>query len=583
MNPGVENNELKLVRTIDDLPRNARVFIYGTGSAGRSLFVWLKKCRPDIHVKGFIDSFKSGKTAGKKIYTFEQFQNLFNKLHPSQFTLHNSFLSVPFPKNVAMQDLTPYRAGTGTSPYQKNPQVKNSSVPFFDLILIASGANVQIAQSLEKAGIFNYRIISIPTYLMDNLLPESFEIWMKRFKIKMCSLFSLLSKPPVHLFFGEHGGKFIGNNKYYFLYLRTRVNNPIFWVVEDDKLYDELKSSGIPVLDFRAKGFIRYLLQASYFYFDNMTWQRKYPWLRFFKAKIIHTSHGVGLKLTEKMLIPKAFMNVLTPREVKKLESKIFQNDLLISTSDFYAHNVSVPAYSTPIERVICSGYPKNDIFYKDIEGETIFTDVETLSIVDRYRQENYKVIVYAPTFRDMDTRFDYSRVIDYPVFDRYLHANRLILVIKGHTGIGCSNGEKNTLEGCTNIFIYANDRDGYPLLKRADLLITDYSSIYMDFMHRRKPVVYFVYDYREYIEKHRDIQFDYEKMTPGPKAKDYEELVKSISHFLIEGKDGFESKREEIFRLAYLYQDGEASERIYDNLFHSQNSSRQSRNQRTT
>jgi CDP-glycerol glycerophosphotransferase len=500
---------------INTIPPNARVYIYGTGSAGRSLWMWLEKCREDVKVLGFIDSFKKGRMAGKRIYRFDDFKR---RVNPSRY----------------------------------------------ELILVASGGHREIKAALEKENIA-HAVMAVPSYLMENLLSAPFKEQWAAVKIKCLSLFF---KRRLHLFFGEHGGKFIGNNKYFYLYLKEKSDLPVYWVVENRELYRELQGQGIDVLDFREKGFLFTLPRASHFYFDNMTWQRKYPWLRYFKAKIIHMSHGVGLKMTEKMMIPDDFMKRLNAAEEKRLNERIFHNDLLVSTSAFYAENVSAPAYNTPMENITLAGYPKNDLFYRDIKGAEVFSDQETLNRVAEFEKTGHKILVYAPTFRDMDSGFKYADVIDYPEFDRFLARYRLVLVIKGHTGTAAGDHGRGIQAPFSNILFYHGGRDGYPLLKEADLLVTDYSSIYMDFLHHRKPIVFFVYDYHEYVKNHREIQFDYEEMTPGPKVRNYDELTGWLGHFLVEGKDGFEGVREKVFDLAFLYKKGGASNRLLNEVY---------------
>ncbi len=156
-----------MIREIDSIPANKRIFIFGTGSAGKSLFVWLDKCRPDVKVIGFIDSFTGGRLAGKPVYRFDDFKI---QIDPAKY----------------------------------------------DLILIASGANVEISKNLLIAAITNYAIVSVPTYLMENLLPVSWAEKLTELKTRIMVPFF---KRRIHLFFGEHGGKFIGNNKYYYLYI----------------------------------------------------------------------------------------------------------------------------------------------------------------------------------------------------------------------------------------------------------------------------------------------------------------------------------------------------------------------------
>ena len=65
--------------------------------------------------------------------------------------------------------------------------------------------------------------------------------------------------------------------------------------------------------------------------------------------------------------------------------------------------------------------------------------------------------------------------------------------------------------------------------MSEADLLITDYSSCYFDYLIVDKPIIYFNYDYKEYINESRDLYFDYEEMTSGIKVKKINDLGKVI------------------------------------------------------
>ena len=499
----------------DKIPENSSIYIYGTGSAGQALYAWLLKCRKDVFVKGFIDSYTGGTLANRKVYKFKTFLKL----------------------NLYKQ---------------------------CDYIVIASGYQKEIEDSLQNHGVYNTVVANAPSYLLKEILPD------RKYKITerligflsfVTGFFHYFSPKKYHLFFGENRGKFIGNNKYYFLQVKDYYNGNIFWVVDNKAIFKELKAENIPVIlfsSFRSKWL---LFRSQCFYFDNMTWQRSYPWLKCFNTKIIHMSHGVGLKYTEKMMIPDGFLEQLSEEENTRLNESIFKNDLLISTSDFYAQEVSSPAYSTPLEKIICSGYPKNDLFYKTIEGADIYTDRYVLEKLDNLRKEGKKIIVYAPTFRDMNLDFDHTSIFDIEEFDKFLIANDLLFVIKGHTSI-VMNADC-TLSDISSILFYKNDKDGYPLLKRADLLVTDYSSIYMDFLHTRKPVIFFPYDIKTYLQEHRQLQFDYFKMTPGPKAYTWQELTDHIKDLLILKKDGFVNQRETIRNMAFSYSDGDSWKRI--------------------
>ena len=501
---------------LDKIPENSSVYIYGAGSAGQALYACLLKCRKDILVMGFVDSYADGYLIKRKVYNFKSFLKL----------------------NLYKQ---------------------------CDYIVIASSYQKEIKANLKNHGIDNVLVANAPSYLLKEILPQDvkYKIIEKliAFLASLTNFYDYFSPKKNHLFFGENGGKFIGNNKYYFLQVKNDYNGNIFWVVNNRTVFDELRSENIPVLLFSSLRTKWLLFRSQCFYFDNMTWQRSYPWLKCFNTKIIHMSHGVGLKYTERMMIPEQFIEQLSEEENTRLNESIFKNDLLISTSEFYAREVSSPAYSTPLEKIICSGYPKNDLFYKTIEGADIYTDKYVLEKIDDMRKEGKKIIVYAPTFRDMDSDFDYTSIFDIEEFKKFLITNDLLFVIKGHTSI--SMNAEGTSADISPVLFYKNDKDGYPLLKRADMLITDYSSIYMDFLHTNKPIVFFSYDIKTYLQDHRNLQFDYFEMTPGPKAYTQQELIALIEDILILNNDTFVNQRVEIRNKAFSYSDGDSWKRI--------------------
>lgn len=51
-------------------------------------------------------------------------------------------------------------------------------------------------------------------------------------------------------------------------------------------------------------------------------------------------------------------------------------------------------------------------------------------------------------------------------------------------------------------------------------MLVTDYSSIYFDYLLLDKPIIFFNYDLEEYLNNSRDMYFNYDEFTPGRKYK---------------------------------------------------------------
>jgi len=95
-------------------------------------------------------------------------------------------------------------------------------------------------------------------------------------------------------------------------------------------------------------------------------------------------------------------------------------------------------------------------------------------------------------------------------------------------------------------------------------MLITDYSSIYFDYLFLNKPVVFFPYDFVKYITSDKALLFDYDSYTPGPKCRFQTQLEKEIIDILISGNDHFVGQRKKIKNLAFESDGGSGCEEIW-------------------
>lgn len=99
------------------------------------------------------------------------------------------------------------------------------------------------------------------------------------------------------------------------------------------------------------------------------------------------------------------------------------------------------------------------------------------------------------------------------------------------------------------------------------DYMITDYSSIYTDYLTMEKPVLFYPYDGDKYVSQNRELQFDYDWITPGPKVKSPDELMMAMKLLATNKDDGYAPQRAEIGRLAFEHHDGKACARILERL----------------
>lgn len=102
-------------------------------------------------------------------------------------------------------------------------------------------------------------------------------------------------------------------------------------------------------------------------------------------------------------------------------------------------------------------------------------------------------------------------------------------------------------------------DADPYLFIRESSLLVTDYSSIYFDYLISGKPIVFFAYDLEEYKNASREMYFEYSKYTPGKKAYSWEELKEAILDSL-DNAGQYQEERERLLEKMFYYGRNEAS-----------------------
>ena len=88
-------------------------------------------------------------------------------------------------------------------------------------------------------------------------------------------------------------------------------------------------------------------------------------------------------------------------------------------------------------------------------------------------------------------------------------------------------------LSSYSNIYNYPSTTDIYTVLPFIDCLITDYSSIYTDFLTMNKEIILFVYDYEDYMKGSFKLS-EYDKYFAGKRAYDFNQLL----HLIDSGED---------------------------------------------
>lgn len=247
-------------------------------------------------------------------------------------------------------------------------------------------------------------------------------------------------------------------------------------------------------------------------------------------TEIVQLWHGQGA-------FKKFGFDIEQPEEIRERERALSKRISHVVCSSEGVKDIYAGAFGVSEDRVITTGTPNEDYYFRitDEEKEEL-----RKSFDEKYpRCKGKKLILYAPTFRD-DKTLD-ERLLKW-IDCQKLKASaekslggEVEVLIRLHPQVHSKVEESNDFVDVTE---YPNVNE---LCVLADVLITDYSSICMDFSLQNKPMVFYAYDLFLY-KGARDFYFDYESYVPGPVAKTMDELSKifDVGEFLMSKNAAF-------------------------------------------
>lgn len=208
------------------------------------------------------------------------------------------------------------------------------------------------------------------------------------------------------------------------------------------------------------------------------------------------------------------------------------------------------------IERISICGHPRTDVMIKPYSKDDL-------------NLNDLKLIMWMPTFRkskilgynDVDSADDILPVVkneDLYRLNETLKQKKCLLWIKLHPMQDLDRYKK---EDFSNIIIQSSDDfnamglDLYRLLASSDALITDYSSVFYDFMLMNRPIAFTVDDYEEYKDGRGFAVEDPDYYRTGPKIQTIEDLFSFITQ-VRNGKDEWQEKREKVNSEVNYYRD---------------------------
>jgi len=353
-----------------------------------------------------------------------------------------------------------------------------------------------------------------------------------------------------HIILLESSPEFSDNTKYFFDELLIRNINKthkIYWIVKDKNKFKNKKIENVFFCNRHSLRYELLHLSAKYIIDSNSF----IPIIRKRQYRI-HLGHGCPIKLTY------------------EYSSQVGKLTYATVLSPFFNQFFS-KLFAIPETKIRAVGLPRNDGFFNDKHCQ-IFPNIR-----------HKKTIIWMPTYRNhknqttdsMKTGIVFPYGIpcvesssDLEKINSVLKENNTVLVLKLHPVEDLTNIKKINFSNIKlfDEILLGDNLQFYDILKDFDALITDYSSVYYDYLLTQKPIGLAIPDLESYSKTCDLISKKYTDVIKGNyiyTLDDLSEFIRTVAS----GKDPAKKDMEWALNHYHTYQDGNSSKRAVDLL----------------
>lgn len=361
-----------------------------------------------------------------------------------------------------------------------------------------------------------------------------------------------------HIIYQVRDGQSMTDSPYYiFKYLLARNEYKDYvhiWVVDSQNRKQEYSKiysnqNNIKFIIKESKDYLYYLSKCKYI-INNATFPA------YFTKKpsqiYINTWHGTPLK----------YMGLDIPNNLIGTQNTIknFLNSDYIISPNAHTTKIFKSAYKLDNlndEAILEVGYPR-------IDATLNFSNNKLLDkLKSQYSGINQKpILLYSPTWRGENVNNPEDNIQEIiEAVDKLNKSTKYNILLKVHPFV--FNHAKKHEE--LNQYLVDDNIDTNELLSIIDILVTDYSSIFFDFLVTKKPILFYVPDIKTY-DLNRGLYLDSNSL-PGPSFGNLDQLVEAINNIDDTFKE-FKDKYNDYYEKFASLNDGKVTERVVNQIF---------------
>ncbi len=372
-------------------------------------------------------------------------------------------------------------------------------------------------------------------------------------------LLALLSRrdPALWVFGSWHGRRYADNSRA--LFDRMSREHPeirVVWLSRDQSIVDDVRALGLEAHALRSRTGLRLALRAAVHVVDCGIEDLDPATLG--RAHLVNLWHGVPLKRLQPFDWWRPDLRWRAAAAAKRLlvgNTSFSRADVLLCANGVMAERMAA-AFGIDDARIVRGGLPRNQGLINRACRVLLTADERRLNDeMESLATQGTTRILYAPTFRDDDLTTGAMAYLEGGGLEQVLDTHDAVLYVKSHSAVV---GVRTSPTG-SRIRELGGDVDLHPVLDQFDVLITDYSSIYIDFLVLDRPLIFFPHDLDSYGTVVRGFYDSYDHVTPGPKVFNSSQLGDAIAAALSapESHQATWSGARRAVRDRYLNEDG--------------------------
>ena len=290
-------------------------------------------------------------------------------------------------------------------------------------------------------------------------------------------------------------------------------------------------------------------------------------------AVVVQLWHGIPLKLIQ--LDSAATTRISVPvvsRQARALLRRFYRRGyqsiaLMPAASELVAARLRT-AFALPADRVVVTGDPRDDVLCQGTAAEREQTARSVLSAALEVELGDFRVLLYAPTWRDGDADPAVPTAEEWSRIGAWLHEAGAILVVRPHPhGVG---DYAAGIAGSERIHLLSSARqpDLTPILAAVQLLITDYSSVAFDYSLTGGPILFIAPDEESYTGS-RGLYEPYREFSGGREARTWTGILDQLARYDTDRSWAADVRAHSaaLGTRHFAFRDGRNTERVYSEL----------------